>query len=273
MSYTLREVAAMLGISPTTIRAYAGRGFLEPERGTRGELRFGFQDLVILRTAGELTAARIPQRKVRRVLRDLREQLPPGRSLTAVRISAEGDRVLVRDGDTVWNPESRQVLFDFAVSELADRAAPFALRAAAEARGREHELTAQEWYELACDLEITSPKEAELAYKTALRLDPRQADAHVNLGRLLHEYGTPAAAEKHYRRALELDPGHEIASFNLGVALEDLGRLTDAAAAYRAAIAIEPDNADAHYNLAGVLERRGDKPGALRHLKAYRKLM
>ena len=79
MSYSVGEVSAMLGLSPAQIRAYASKGFLDPERGPRGELRFGFHDLVILRTAGELTAAHIPQRKVKRVLERLREQLPSNR--------------------------------------------------------------------------------------------------------------------------------------------------------------------------------------------------
>jgi DNA-binding transcriptional MerR regulator len=128
MSYSLREVSAMLGLSPAQIRAYASKGFLEPERGDRGELRFGFHDLIILRTAGELTAARIPNRKVRRVLERLRDQLPEGRSLTGVRIAADGERVVVRDGDAVWNPESGQSLFDFPVAELAEQAVPILMR-------------------------------------------------------------------------------------------------------------------------------------------------
>src|SRR5688500_19062714 len=137
MSVTVREVSQMLGLSAAQIRGYASKGFLAPERGERGELRFGFHDLVILRTAGELSSARIPQRKVRRVLEALREQLPEGRSLAGVRIAADGDRVIVRDGETVWNPESGQKLFDFAVSEITDDAAPFVSRAAEEAE--EHE--------------------------------------------------------------------------------------------------------------------------------------
>ena len=104
MSFTVREVSAMLGLTASQIRSYATKGFLQPERGPRGELRFGFQDLVILRTAGELSSAQVPQRKVRRVLERLREQLPRGRSLTAVRIAADGDRVVVRDGSAMWNP-------------------------------------------------------------------------------------------------------------------------------------------------------------------------
>src|SRR5687768_6632505 len=176
MSYSLREVSAMLGLSPTQIRAYATKGFLDPERGPRGELRFGFHDLIILRTAGELSAAQIPQRKVQRVLERLREQLPAGRSLTGVRIAADGERVIVRDGGAVWNPESGQSLFDFPVSDIARSAAPFLQQAACDARQRAHELSAGDWYELGCELEMTSVDEAMEAYQRALAADPRHAD-------------------------------------------------------------------------------------------------
>jgi tetratricopeptide (TPR) repeat protein len=271
MSYSLREVSALLGLSPAQIRAYAEKGFLEPERGSRGEMRFGFHDLVLLRTAGELSAANISQRKVQRVLERLREQLPSGRSLTAVRITADGDRVIVRDGETVWNPESGQSLFDFSVADLAEKAAPFVRRAAQEARDQD-ETTAEQWFELACELEMSSTESARDAYERVLSLDPEHADAHVNLGRILHEQGDAAAAEEHYRAAVDADPEHETATFNLGVALEDLGRVDDAIAAYMSAIALDADNADAHYNLAGIYEQRGDKQAALRHLKVYRTL-
>jgi len=267
MSYSVREVAAMLGLTPAQIRSYATQGFLTPERGTRGEMRFGFHDLVILRTAGELNAARIPQRKVRRVLQRLREQLPEGRALTGFRIAADGERVVVRDGEAMWNPESGQSLFDFSVDEIEARTAVI------EPRIESAELDADGWYEVACDLEVTSPGDALGAYERVLTLNPNHIDAHVNLGRLLHEAGAPAAAEQHYRLARELDPEHEIAAFNHGVALEDLGRHREAIAAYERAIALDPENADAHFNLAGLYEKRGDKADALQHLKVYRQLV
>jgi tetratricopeptide (TPR) repeat protein len=271
VSYTVREVSALLGLSPAQIRTYAEKGFLQAERGPRGELQFGFHDLVLLRTASELSAANIPQRKVQRVLERLREQLPSGRSLTAVRITADGERVIVRDGEAVWNPESGQSLFDFAVADIAAKTAPLVHRAAAVARDAE-ETTAEQWYELACELEMSSIDSATDAYQRALALDPQHSDAHVNLGRLLHEQGNAAAAEQHYRAAVDADPHHETAAFNLGVALEDLDRIDDAMAAYALAIELDPDNADAHYNLAGIYERKGDKQTALRHLKVYRAL-
>jgi tetratricopeptide (TPR) repeat protein len=269
----MREVSAMLGLSAGQIRSWAARGFLTPERDVDGDLRFGFQDLVILRTAGELTAAHIPTRKIRRVLASVREQLPEGRSIAGVRIAADGERVVVRDGTAIWNPESGQSLFDFSVDEIAEKTKPIALAAVREAKARqEDDLDADAWYELASDLELSDPAEARAAYEKAIALDPTHVDAHVNLGRLLHEDGATAAAETHYRAALAVDPDHPVAAFNLGVALDDLGRLADAAAAYRRAIELDPDNPDAHYNLAGVLERNGDKAGAVRHLTRYRTL-
>jgi tetratricopeptide (TPR) repeat protein len=273
MSYSVREVSAMLGLSAGQIRSWAARGFLTPERDSDGDLRFGFQDLVILRTAGELTAAHIPTRKIRRVLESVREQLPEGRSIAGVRIAADGERVVVRDGTSVWNPESGQSLFDFSVEEIAEKAKPIALAAVREAKAKEEDdLDADAWYELASDLELSDPAEARAAYEKAIALDPAHVDAHVNLGRLLHEDGVPAAAETHYRAALAVDPDHPVAAFNLGVALDDLGRLAEAADAYRRAIELDPDNPDAHYNLAGILERKGDKAGAVRHLTRYRSL-
>src|SRR5437763_7249195 len=205
MSYSVREVSAMLGLTPAQIRSYANKGFLTPERGERGELRFGFRDLIILRTAGELSAASIPQRKVQRVLELLREQLPPGRSLTGVRIAADGERVVVSDGDAVWNPESGQALFDFSASELPTDAP---IRVPVSHRD------ADEFYDLGCELEATSNEKAREAYERAIELDPDHADARINLGRLLHEDRAPAAAEQQYRAALAVDPDHDAAWSN-----------------------------------------------------------
>ena len=245
----------MLGLSPAQVRGYASKGFITPERGSRGELMFGFDDLLVLRTAGELVAQHVPSRRVRKVIERLRERIPSERALATLRLEADGDRVIVRDGGSAWNAESGQVLLDFST----------------EPAGEEH-ATAGEWYELGCELEESDAEEAAGAYERALSIDPMLADAHVNLGRLLHEQRAPLRAAEHYQRALAIDPGHETAAFNLGVALEDLGRLDEAVEAYERALEIDDTLSDAHFNLAGILERRGDKPAALRHLKACRSL-
>src|SRR5947208_2877981 len=123
--YSSQDVARLLGLTVAQVRAFARDGFLTPApgRGARRKLQFSFQDLVILRTAKALVAARIPARRIRGALKNLRHQLPRGRSLAELRIVAEGDRIVVSDGTTAWNPESGQTHLDFAVSDLATRAA------------------------------------------------------------------------------------------------------------------------------------------------------
>src|SRR5437667_9679573 len=126
--FNCRDCARRVGLTVAQLRGFARDGFLTPPprpgRGVRRRLRFSFQDLVILRTAKALVAARIPTRRIRRALKQLRQQLPRGRSLAELRITAEGDRIMVSDGYTAWNPESGQTHLAFAVEDLASRAAP-----------------------------------------------------------------------------------------------------------------------------------------------------
>jgi DNA-binding transcriptional MerR regulator len=336
-AYSTREVASLLGLSPAQIRSCVRAGFVAPQPGARGELLFSFQDLVLLRTAKALLAARIPRRRIRIALENLHAQLPQGQPLTAVRISAQGHHVVARDGGDAWHPESGQTLLDFEVADLVREAAaleprrlspqasaPSLLQApgtrpnaegcapprpgpfggasfslprtpsrhpaapgpenqrgagtsapgsgeTAEA-GKHRFDAAADWYEQGVDLEAENPAGAMTAYRRALDLDADLADAHLNLGRLLHEAGELAAAEGHYREALAIDPDDALAAYNLGVALQDQQLPREAVAAYEHAIALDPAFADAHFNLSGVYEQLGDKAAAFRHLRTYRSL-
>ena len=270
--YTVSDVAQLLQLAPAQVRAFARDGFLSPGRGPRGDFRFSFQDLVVLRAAKDLAAARIPARRIRRTLKRLRQELPRGRSLAELRITAEGERIVVRDGETAWNPDSGQVVIDFQVRDLATRAAPIARRTARAAQAAEADYDADGWYELGLELEAVAPQEARDAYRRALELDPHHADAHVNLGRLLQEEDLTEEAETHYRAALAASPDHATAWFDLGTVLEDLRRAGDAVDAYRRAIAADHRLADAHFNLARLYEKAGKKAAALRHLGIYQRL-
>src|SRR3954447_8896626 len=207
--YGSREVSRMLGLSVGQLRSYVRAGFLDPARGPRGELRFTFQDLVVLRAAQGLLGARIAARRVRAVLRKLRAQLPEGRTLRDVHIRAEGDRIVVGDGARKWSAEDGQVLFDFGTAELARRIAPLARKAC--------DATADDLFERGCDLEEADRDAAAEAYAKALELDPGHADSHVNLGRLMHEAGDAESAAHHSRAGLASRPGDSTAAFNLGV--------------------------------------------------------
>ena len=270
--YTVQDVARMLDLSPAQVRSLARAGFLEPGRGRRGEYRFSFQDLVLLRTARELRASRVPPRRLRKALARLKQQLPRGRPLSAVQIRAQGDRVFVREGDTLWDPESGQGAFDFDVSELVAKAAPHARQALEQAHLAREELDADDWFELGLDLEAAAVDQAREAYEQALELRPRHVDARLNLGRLLHVAGEVHLAEAHFRIGLTYDPGNATARFNLGVVLEDQGRRDEARQAYLDAITADPQYADAYFNLSRLYEQGGDERTALRHLKTYRGL-
>lgn len=271
--YTTAEVAQILGLSAGQVRRSVKSGLIEPERRPGGALRFSFQDVVFLKAARGLLAARLPARRVRKALEKLRDQLPAGRGMSGFQITVDGRRIVATNGDERWQPESGQILLDFGFTDLARRVAPLARKAFRRAtREPAAPLTAEEWYEWGCDLEGAAPQEAREAYGRALALDPSHPDAHVNLGRLLHEGGDPPGALEHYRLALATRPEDATAAFNLGVALEDLGREGEALAAYENAVALDPQNADAHYNAANLCERLGRPADALRHLKEYRAL-
>jgi tetratricopeptide (TPR) repeat protein len=269
--YRTKDVARILGLPEPEVRRFSRAGFVLPRRGPRNALRFSFQDLVLLRAAAGLVKARLPASRVRRALRRLSAQLPAGRSLASIVVTAEGEEVVVRDGDVRWQPETGQSLFNFEISDLARRVSPL-VRAAARYRGPSP-LSAEGWYQWGCDLEDGAPNEAKDAYRKALLLSPDHAGANLNLGRLHHESNELREAELHYRAALFDEVRRGVASFNLGVVLEDQGLPDDALLAYARAVEADPDLADAHHNLASLLERLGRPADALRHLNAYRRLV
>ena len=213
----------------------------------------------------------IPLRQVKRVLSSLREQLPEDQALSALHITSDGDSVVVKEEKTVWDPQTEQVHLDFSVQELAEKIAPIA--EAMVQRTPLSEMTADDWYDLALDLEGVATERAAEAYTRAIALYPGHVHAHLNLGRLLHEDGEIEAAETHYRQALSANPESALAAFNLGVALEDLERVGEAIEAYERALRFEPNTAPAHYNLSRLYEKKGLGKEALRHLADYKRLV
>ena len=147
-------------------------------------------------------------------------------------------------------------------------------------RGTKRGTRASDWYDRGCALEDSAPVEAIRCYQRALAGCPDLADAHNNLGRVVHDLGRElAVAEGHYRLALCFAPGVALYWFNLGVVVEDLGRVAEAITAYEQALALDASFSDAHFNLARLYELAGRRTGdellvrrAVRHLTRYRDL-
>jgi tetratricopeptide (TPR) repeat protein len=271
--YRTEDVARLLGLPPHRIRSYARAGFITPERGPRNEYLFSFQDLVLLRTAAELARGRVAPKRISEALARLRQRLPTGRSLSALRIHAAGDEIVVSDSaEPPWNPRSGQFHIEFDVADLAEDAIPVARSMSRRAHAEAGERTAAEWLELGLELEAVTPDEARAAYERALAADPALVDARINLGRLLQEAGRLDDAESQYRAVLDTGE-HALAAYNLALVMEDLGRPADAIRAYGRALAADPELAEAHFNLARIHEQRGDSHAAIRHYNGYRALV
>lgn len=277
--YGTSEVADVMGLSPRQVRSFVYAGLIEPVKGPRGDYRFSFQDLVLLRMGAQLQRSRVPLHAVRKALHGLREQLADDLPLSAIRVDALGETVIARDREGVWAPETGQRYFSFTLPEPDLPGTATAVLdpvddvvADAWVEPRLQGSTATEWFDRAIDLEDVSTPEAKAAYRRALQLDPDFADAHANLGRLLHQEGRLDLAADHYGRAAELDPRSATAAFNLGVALEDLGRETEAVRAYARALVADPERPEPHFNLARLYEAMGREADALHHLVEYRRL-
>ncbi|MFW6085336.1 MAG: tetratricopeptide repeat protein [Gemmatimonadota bacterium] len=270
-TYSTTEVAELLGISPARVRRLARSADLDPGRTPGAPYTFGFRDLVLLRTAVALEESGVTAHRLLRSIRALGRQLPPERSLTALRITSDTGEVVAVDDELAWDVESGQTRMRLEAS--TDEPVTEISRRRPRRRGEERAPRPEDWYELGCALQAEDPGQAEHAFRQALEGDPELADAAVNLGWLLHERGETRAAEAEYRRALSAEPEHPTAAYNLGVALEDRGETEAAREWYLVAIDGDPLLADAYYNLSRLYERVGDRAAALRYLRSYSELV
>ena len=116
-------------------------------------------------------------------------------------------------------------------------------------------------------LEAGRVPDAQAQLQEALRLDPRDAEAHSNLGTVLQAEGRLADALPQLRDAVRLRPDDDRVHFNLGNGLVAAGQVDEAMMEFRTALSINPENADAHFNLAMILGPRNQIDEAIAHLR------
>ena len=260
--YTLKQVRQLLGLTPAVVHTLVGSGFVVPSRGPRRELRFTFQDLVLLKTAEGLRRAGVPTKRIVASLERLRDTLPSGVPLTGLRITSSGADVAVRDASGFREATTGQLLLDFEVQIASDMAI------LVEDRLATSQAPEPDWFDLANALEASDIHKAEDAYRMALAAQPGHLHAIVNLGALLCESGRCFEATVLFDEAICAGAESALLHFNHAIALEDVGEYQRAMEAYLAALSIDPEMVDAHYNLGILLERQGDGKGALRHFSA-----
>jgi Flp pilus assembly protein TadD len=97
----------------------------------------------------------------------------------------------------------------------------------------------------------------------AMRLNPRGADVHLNLGAAYAEMGRLEAAEQQFRAAVLLSPFNFQAHNVLGKLYFDTGRLGMAEEQFRQSVDCEP-NLAAYDHLGYIYQRWGDRDRAER---------
>jgi tetratricopeptide (TPR) repeat protein len=103
---------------------------------------------------------------------------------------------------------------------------------------------------------------------TAVELQPRNGEAHYDLGVALAGAGRLDEAIEQYRVALRINAKDFRAHNNLGAALRSRGDVVGASRHYLQALRINPEYAGAHYNLALVLADLGEVGAAISHLES-----
>jgi tetratricopeptide (TPR) repeat protein len=281
-AYDAKDLERLFGLPASAVRALARAGNIHPVR--RGsKLHYSFHDLVVLRTASALRAAKISSQRINRTLKELRSALPADSALNRLSLTALGNRIAIREGQTLRESDSGQYALALEIVEEKGRLHVITRQETGtrEDGGTRHDAaarhgtpapdtSAEDHYAKGIQLEETDPQAARKAYEAALATDPNHLEARINLGRLLHLDGRLAEAEQVYRFGGNAEP---FLVFNLAVLLEDLGREPEAIVAYREALALDPQFADAHFNLARLYERARDAKASLRHLLAYRRMM
>ena len=268
--YGLRDVERLLRLPRSTVRALVRAGFVTPSRGSRRAWQFSFQDLIVLRTAQALAAAKVPKSRIIRSVRELRRHLPETMPLSGLSICAVADRVVVREGKSRWQAESGQYLLEFGGDPADGTLSVMEPRKAAQAA--QAGASAAQWFDAALNVEEDDPAAAIKAYRRAIAADARFLDAHINLGSALHAAGRTAEAEAAYRQALGACGSDPLLLYNLGVLLDESGRKEEALSTYRQALSGNPALADCHYNVALLCEQLGRPRDAIRHMAEYRRL-
>jgi tetratricopeptide (TPR) repeat protein len=269
-AYDSKDLERLFGLPSSAVRALARAGNINPVRRA-GRLHYSFHDLVVLRTASALRAAKISSHRINKTLHELRSALPADSALNQLSLTALGNRIAIREGQTLRESDSGQYALALEIVEEKGRLHVITRQETRSPQGASAPgASSDELYADALMLEDRDPQQARSAYEAILKADPSHLEARINLGRLLHLDGRLAEAEQVYRFGGQAEP---FLVFNLAVLLEDLGREPEAIVAYREALALDPQFADAHFNLARLYERAKDPKASLRHLLAYRRMM
>ena len=254
--YTAAQVSRIVDEPLSVVRGWMRRGLLQPARMANRLAWFEFQDILLARNLGRLTASGVTTAQMRQSLSEIAQWVPDGEQI-AGRLEAYDRGLRIRLLDGGWADPRGQRLMDF--DGQAEQAAPRVslFPEGDQSHGR--------WFTEAVEAEERGDlRRAADAYSRALEVavDP---ETLFNLGNVLYEMGREADAAERYLQAIEADRGFAEAWNNLGNCLVAIGKHDEGIHAYQTALSIEPRYPDAHCNLAIIYARTGQDEKALPH--------
>ncbi|HKR61755.1 MAG TPA: tetratricopeptide repeat protein [Pyrinomonadaceae bacterium] len=95
------------------------------------------------------------------------------------------------------------------------------------------------------------------AYKHAIELEPKFADAYLSLGHAYLRQQNSKEAIKAFKEATRINPEMDEAQYGLGLEYFRAGDMKDAATAFKKAVKVNPNMAKAHYGLALAYQELG----------------
>lgn len=280
--YTPAMLAELLGISVRTVRRWQRAGFLIAATEVMQLPYFDYASLAIARQLSKWMEQGATTQSIQTQLDALRQRAGSEIPLQELPVSAEGKRLILRQGDR-FIEASGQLRFGFdATEEHGSRSPSIAIQFQSSAPNSElsqrrlpdtSHLDREEMIDEAIAAEDADELDAAIEwYRSALAAHGPDANICFQLAELLYRQGDTLAARERYYMALELNSELVEARANLGCVLAECNQLDLAIAAFEGALEQFSDYADVHFHLARVLEETGDLGRAAEHWQSFLEL-
>jgi tetratricopeptide (TPR) repeat protein len=253
--YRAKDISRLFGLSEGQIKSWHQGGLIPHLYIENGEPVFGFRELVCFKVIKDLTDKGITPRRMKNYLNQLKRILPESkRPLTELKFTIDGGKLLVCKEGQTFDPRG-QLHMDFSVKKP---------RAVVSIDRRRHDILRPLVPEKSND-----PEGAIDEYRHLLELDPRDADAMVNLGNVYYGIGKVEKARHWYLEALMMNPEHVEGNYNFANLLDEQGEVQTAILFYLRSIRNERTFADAHFNVAVCFHKLGKLDEARTYFKSY----
>ena len=262
VTFSTRTAARILAVTPERIRYWVKRNLIQPLNSGGRKYRFAFNDLLAMRQAKELLGSRQHIDPIQRCLERVRALVDPERAVTSLKLVNDDGRIVVRDGPSLIEAESGQLIFDFEGSYQPGKVE----ESFGPARVRER-------FEEARRVADEDPLKALTIYSELVGREPGNFEAHMRLATLLEREGDLSGALRHLLGAAAIVPASADVHMRLGLLYRKKDEHQNALRSFLRTLECDPTHVEAHRNAAEMYEALGRKRDSQRHLSAIHRLI